>query len=243
VLQVDFSTVSSGPFAGATQSDSGSFSGPCGGTVSYSIQYDDVTGVFSGTFTFNSFCYSGVVITGSATVSGTVDILSETFENFRLDFTNLSDGSSTLSGYVDYDFTVSPILVDFDAFFKDNATAKVYWVSNYVMEITEDTADVGGSGFPDWVDVRIVSGQYYDPTYGYIDVVTTVNFRFLEIDNYTWPVSGVLVGTGATPQGAANPTKVQLEALDVTQCRITADLDGDGDLNDYGPETINWADL
>jgi len=86
------------------------------------------------------------------------------------------------------------------------------------------------------VDVEIVSGKYYDPTYGYIDVVTTDNFRFLESDNYTWPSSGVMVVTGT------DNTKARLTAVSNTQCQIDADLDGDGDY-EWGPVTKNWVDL
>lgn len=114
------------------------------------------------------------------------------------------------------------------------------------MKVTQDTNNVVDppSNLPDWVDVQIVSGQYYDPIYGYVNVITTVDFRFLESDNYAWPTSGILVGTGTTPQGALFPNKVQLEALNANQCRITADYNGDGLLDDYtGPDPIDWTSL
>jgi hypothetical protein len=224
--QVDLSFVSGGPIIGATQSENGSVSGPCGGTVSYSVQYDDATGVFSGTFTFNSYCDTGVVITGSATVSGTVDIALLTFESIRFDFTNLSDGSSTLSGYIDIDFTgVSNIRVDFDVLLKDNTTSKVYWVSNYIMYIT-----IGSN----YADVNISFGFYYDPDYGYVAVETPTPFRVYDTD--IWPSSGVMIATGT------GNTKAMLTAISNTQCQIDADLDGD-DTYEWGPDTKNWEDL
>ena len=223
VLQVDLSAIPGPPFVGA--SSSGSVSGPCGGSASYTIQYDDSTGTFSGTFTFSSYCDSGVVITGSATVSGTVNTGTSTFESVRFDFSNLSDGSSTLNGYLDIDFTVSPIRIDFDAFLKNNATSKVYWVSNYVMFVT-----IGSN----YVDGNISSGNYYDPDYGYVTVTTPTPFRLYDTDS--WPSSGDMVVTGTGNK------KVRLTAISNTQCQIDADLDGDGTY-ESGPTTYNWADL
>jgi hypothetical protein len=225
ILKVDLSFVSGGPFIGATQSESGSVAGPCGGTASYSLQYDDATGVFSGTFTFNSYCDSGVVITGTTTVSGTINIGLSIFEDIHFDFTNLSDGNSTLKGYIDIDFTVSPIRVDFDTLLKDNATSKVYWTSNYVMYVTEGI---------NYADVNISSGTYYDPDYGYVTVTSPTPFRVYDTD--TWPSSGVMVATGT------GNTKVMLTAISSTQCQIDTDLDGD-DTYESGPTIYNWADL
>lgn len=225
LLKVDLSFVSGGPIIGATQSESGSVAGPCGGTASYSVQYDDATGVFSGTFTFNGYCDSGVVITGTTTISGTVDIVLSTFESISFDFTNLSDGSSTLSGSIDIDFTVSPVRVDFDTLLKDNATSKVYWASNYVMYVTEDV---------NYADVNISSGTYYDPDYGYVTVTSPTPFRVYVTD--IWPSSGVMIATGT------GNTKVRLTAISNMQCQIDADLDGD-DIYEWGPDTKNWEDL
>lgn len=226
IQQVDLSFVSGDPIIGATQSESGSVSGPCGGTASYSIQYDDATGVFSGTFTFNSYCDTGVVISGSATVSGSVDIVLSTFESISFDFTNLSDGSSTLSGYIDIDFTDgSNIRVDLDILLKDNTTSKVYWVSNYIMYIT-----IGSN----YADANISFGFYYDPDYGYVAVETPTPFRVFDTD--IWPSSGVMIATGT------GNTKARLTSISNTQCQIDADLDDD-DIYEWGPDTKNWEDL
>jgi len=225
ILKVDLSFVSGGPFIGATQSESGSVAGPCGGTASYSLQYDDATGVFSGTFTFNSYCDSGVVITGRTTVSGTVNIGLSIFEDIHFNFTNLSDGSSTLNGDIYIDFTVSPIRIDFDTLLKDNATSKVYWASDYVMYVTEGV---------NYADVNISSGTYYDPDYGYVTVITPTPFRVYDTD--IWPSSGIIIATGI------GNAKVRLTAISSMQCQIDADLDGD-DIYEWGPDTKNWEDL
>jgi hypothetical protein len=224
VLQVDLSSITSPPFIGATES--GTEGGPCGGSVSYSLQYNETTGVFSGTFTFSSYCDSGVVISGGTTVSGTINLGSSTIDDINFHFTNLSDGSSTLSGNLNMDLTVTPIRVDFDTVLKNNSTNTVYWAQDYVIYITD-----GGSYF----DVEINSGNYHEPDYGYVTISTPTPFRIYNLD--LWPSSGVMVATGT------GNTKVRLTAISNTQCQIDADLNGDDIYDDWGPVTKNWEDL
>jgi hypothetical protein len=232
LFQVDLSSISSGPFIGATQSESGSGSGACGGTASYFIQYNDQTGVFSGNFTFSSYCEAGVTLSGSASFSGSLDLSDPNnpiFEGITFTFTNMSDGNSTLNGTIDIDLSSSPNIVTFDALLKDDVTGKVYWVKDYDMSITEG---VDGTGY--YVDLDILSGTYYDPDYGYITVETTTPIRAYDINE--WPSSGVIVVTGN------NNKKVRLSVIDEIQCQIDADLDGDGSY-EWGPVVKNWADL
>jgi len=228
VLQVDLSSITSPPFIGALQS--GTEEGSCGGTVSYSMQINETTGVFSGTFTFSSYCDSGVVISGSTTVSGTFNIGTSTFDVIHFHFTNLSDGSSTLSGDMDMDFRVSPIEIDLDTYLKDNANT-VYWAQDYVIYITEGVEGFGDS----YLDVEINSGKYYEPDYGYVTITTPTPFRVFYVSDL-WPSSGVMVATGT------GNTKVRLTAISNTECQIDADLDGDGDY-ELGPANKNWEDL
>lgn len=228
VLQVDLSSITRPPFIGASKSSTED--GPCGGTVSYSLQYNETTGVFSGTFTFSSYCDSGVVISGSTTVTGTINIGTSAIDDIHFKFTSLSDGSSTLSGNLYMDFTVSPIRIDYDTYLKDNATNTVYWAQDYVIKITEGV-DVDG----DYLDVEINSGNYYEPDYGYVTITTPTPFRIYVSD--LWPSSGVMVATGT------GSTKVRLTAISNTECQIDADLNGDDIYDDWGPVTKNWEDL
>jgi hypothetical protein len=232
LLQVDLSFLSGGSFIGATQSESGSMSGTCGGSASYTMQYNDQTGVFSGNFSFSSYCNGGVTYSGGASFSGYLDLSdpnNPSFESFTFTFTHLSDGSSTLNGTIDIDFSSSPTIVTFDALLKDNVSGKVYWVKDYGMSITE-----GSDGTGNYVDLDILSGSYYDPDYGYITVETPTPIRTYDLDE--WPSEGVIVVTGNSNH------KVSLSAVDETQCEIDADLDGD-DTYEWGPVYKNWADL
>ena len=233
VLKVDLSSITSPPFIGASRIDTED--GPCGGTVSYSMQINESTGVFSGTFTFSSYCDSGVVISGSTTVSGTVDLGTSTIDDIDFHFTNLSDGSSTLSGDLNMDLTVLtvfPVQVDFDTYLKDNSTNTVYWAQDYVIKITE-----GVNGFGDsYLDVEINSGNYYEPDYGYVTITTPTPFRVF-YGSDLWPREGFMVATGT------GNTKVRLTAISNTECQVDADLNDDDIYDDWGPVTLNWENL
>jgi hypothetical protein len=232
LLQIDLPSVSGGSFIGATKYASDYMLGTCGGSASYNMQYNDITGDFSGNFSFSSYCNGGVTFSGGASFLGSLDLSdpnNPTFESFTFTFTHLSDGSSTLDGTIDIDLSSPPAIVTFDARLRVDATRKVYWVKDYDMSITEGV-DGGGS----YVELYILSGSFYDPDYGYIAVETPTPVK--TYDSYAWPSSGVIVVTGNSNH------KARLSAIDETQCRIDADLDGNGSY-EWGPVDKNWADL
>jgi hypothetical protein len=233
LLQIDLPSVSGGSFIGATQYASDSMLGTCGGSASYNMQYNDITGDFSGNFSFSSYCNGGVTFSGGASFSGSLDLSdpdNPAFESFTFTFTHLSDGSSTLDGTIDFDLSSPPAIVTFNALLKVNVTGKVYWVKDYDMSITEDS---DGGGY--YVELYILSGSYYDPDYGYITVETSTPIKTYGSDD--WPSNGVIVITGNSHH------KVRLTALDETQCQIDADLNGDGTY-EWLPLVIkNWEDL
>ena len=239
LFQLDLSSVSGGPIIGATQTESGSVSGPCGGTASYTIQVNDQTGVFSGNFSFIDYCADGVIISGTANFSGTFDLSdpnNPTFETVTLTFSNLTSGIATMDGTIVIDLSSSPIIVTFNARLRDDSTGKVYKVENYTMEITEGS-DVGGN----YVEVEISSGKYYDPDYGYVAVSTDPLAPFKIYDTDEWPSSGILIVIGEIGT-EGNNTEARLEALDADTCQITADTDGDL-VYDYDSGVLNWTDL
>ena len=53
----------------AVQSETDSFPGDCGGTASYTISVDDISGDFSGSFTFSNYCELGDVTNGSLSMT------------------------------------------------------------------------------------------------------------------------------------------------------------------------------
>jgi hypothetical protein len=78
-----------------------------------------------------------------------------------------------------------------------------------------------------------LSGRYYDPDFGYVDVSTTIPF-ILDYDA-EWPISGELLCSGA---GSA----AILTVIDATSYIVDADRNGDG-VYEYNVGPFLWADL
>ncbi len=199
--------------------------GDCGGSATYSMNLNEVTGDFLGSMEFIAFCSGSVTISGSASFSGSVDLITSEFLEFSLSFSSLtttSDSDSfTVSGDITFNYQTSPATATMDILMPDSTSGKVYWVNNYSLTI-EDTG-----AFVDFT----VSGRFYDPDYGWVDIGTTTNFQISVGQEY--PYQGVLVldGTGGT--------QARLTALSSTTYEVEADTDGDGNY-DWGPVTSSW---
>lgn len=225
--QVDFRTGSGADGSRTTVTES--VVGDCGGTGAYTINFNDGTGVFSGSFTFTNYCNQGTTITGGVTFSGTVDVNNNMLLSFSFSFVALTVSSAgdslTLGGTLSIDTVGSPSTLTLDVFVRYNTDGNpVYWVRDYTLIVTE------GSGF---VDLQI-SGIFYNPVEGYVTVSTDTPISVNDGDDY--PSSGVLVITGG------GDTKAKLTFVSSTTYRVEADTDGDGTY-DYNSGDLLWADL
>ncbi|MBI5058085.1 MAG: hypothetical protein HZB61_15855 [Nitrospirae bacterium] len=231
LLKVDVISSSDDAVSGASATDAGTIQGDCAspGNASYTITYDDVTGNFSGSMNFSSYCSEGVTISGSANFSGKVDVNTEDFLQLSISFDTLSAASGsdsfTADGDIAFDFDASPMTATINVLLKDNSTADVFKIENFSMTMSD------GSNY---VDVSVVSGRFYHPDYGYVDAYTSTALRIYSGDD--WPSQGVLVCAGNTG------TKSRLTALSSTQYTVEADTNGDGTF-DYNSGPLNWADL
>jgi hypothetical protein len=232
--QVDFRTATDGSGSRATETVSG-IVGDCGGTAAYSIEFNEGTGLFEGSFSFSNYCNQGTTITGAVTFSGTVDVnndnalLSFSFSFVALTVSSAGD-SLTLGGTLSIDTVGSPSTLTLDVFVRYNTDCNpVYWVRDYTLIVTE------GSGF---VDLQI-SGIFYNPVEGYVTVSTDTPISVNDGDDY--PSSGVLIVTG-NPGTAGGNTKAKLTFVSSTTYRVEADTDGDGTY-DYNSSDLFWADL
>jgi hypothetical protein len=99
--------------------------------------------------------------------------------------------------------------VTLDFVLRDDATQAAYKLQNYVIALTN------GSGYVD----AAISGRYYDPVQGYIDISTPTPLRISGTDY--WPSSGVLQATG--DNDAASFT-----ALSSTTYQLDIDSNNDG---------------
>lgn len=212
----------------AMRTDSGSFTGNCSnGTASYSISFDDVSGDFSGSFSFSNYCDLGDTINGSLSFSGNIDVNSLTFGTMTMTMSSLSissgNDSFTADGSMSFNPSSSPIAATMNMKLKDNTTQQVFWVDDFSLTILETIN----------YEELSMAGRFYHPDYGYVEITTTTPFRYTGLDEYPYP--GVMVATGS------NGGTTTLTSLSNTSYRVDIDEDGDGNLEQT--TTGNWNSL
>ena len=215
VRQVDFRTSSTHILdAGAIVSETVVIYGTCGGNADISADLDDVTGEFTGDINFTDFCSEGIIINGPSSFSGKVRMNDYELLQFSLSFTtlnvNFGDLVLTMAGSISAETSLQSDILAIDVYTRNNDVGVVYWVNNYQMTISE------GMGYIEFG----ISGRFYDPVYGYVDVFTPIIFR-MNPEQYG-PSTGVLLAVGK------NGTKAQFLAVNPTTFKVLADTNGDG---------------
>jgi hypothetical protein len=99
--------------------------------------------------------------------------------------------------------------VKIDCLLRDNSSKLVYKVEKLIISLT------AGATYSD----ASISGRYYDPKYGYIDISTPAPLRISGTDY--WPSSGVLHAMG-------NNDSASFTALSGTSYQLDIDTDNDG---------------
>ena len=221
---VDFSSASSFDINAATQSASDIINGSCGGTMSYSVSFDDVHGIFSGSFTFSNYCNDGTTINGAARFDGQMDVDTQAFIEATFSFDNLTGGDLAIDGTIHIDFTTSPRIFTFNAYCQNPITGVVVWIQNYSITIDE---------FADHAVVEM-GGRFYHPDFGYVTLTTPV--ALVLYSGEEWPDSGTLEVAGA------NGSKAKLTAIDNLTCTVEVDGNGDGTY-EWDSGVMNWEDL
>lgn len=229
VAEIDFESGLETDLPAAIQSDSGDIDGGCGGRAYYSIQVDDQSGDFTGSLRFEGYCEEGTTLNGRTTFSGQIDLNTHELEYFTLSFDTITGTSGsesiTMDGVINISISGASIAATMNMLIRDDNVHRVYRIENYQMVLTD---------YAGYIEVDI-SGRFYHPDYGYVDLETTTPFEVYLGDDY--PTSGVLEVTGEGGTG------VRLTAIDETTCQVDADTDGDGDYDDYASGPIFWADL
>ena len=204
--------------------------GECGGSASGTISVDNQTGSFSGTMVFAAYCDSDVLIDGSATFSGTMDLDSEEFSSLTIEFDYLqasdASGSYVFDGSIQMSVQSSAIMITISMYLEDGSNDYVFWLNNYQMSV-EDY----------WTYFSMtISGDFYYPDYGYVSLSTE---QTLIIDASTGtPSSGVLIVTGENGS-AGGPTEARLTCYSGGQFQVEADTDGDG-VYDWTSDMLSW---
>jgi len=226
----EFQIGSSSVVTAAQVTKSQTVNGTCGGTQVTTITYDDVTGNYTGTVTFTNYCDDGDVTNGVASVSGIYDLVNDTLLTIIMSTSSINISGAvnlTIKGTFSMNFQTGFLGIT-DFYVRDNNSGKVEWVPNFTITSVE-----GGGGT--YTDLTM-TGRYYNPDYGYVDLTTTTSIRqYTDLPN---PSSGILLLTGA-PGSAGGNTKAQLVFLSSSSYEVDADTNGD-DSWDWNSGTKNW---
>ena len=195
--------------------------GNCGGTANYTLNINDATGSYDGTFIFTQYCEDGIVISGDTDINGTINLATGDIITITYVFDNLTVDEFIYKGNIFVNSTVTPQTITLDLLTKYSASNKVYWAKDYRILITEINA----------TDIEMeVTGTYYDPDQGYVNVSTP---EPLLVSTGDWPILGIVLCIGG------NNTKTKLTAISASSYRIETDTNGD-DTYDYNSGILVW---
>lgn len=196
-------------------------SGSCGGSVSNSMTINDATLDISLTSVFKNYCEGGVTISGNMSLTLILDAASVDYGLMTMTFINLrfrADGESVaMSGNMRFSYYDSVPVLTTNMLIQD-ATGKVFKIENMIITMAEG---VDGSG--DYLDISM-EGRFYDPDYGYVELVTTTPMRVYYLTD-NWPSAGSYVLIGA------NAATVTMTA-DAVGYTLELDLDGVAGVDD-----------
>jgi hypothetical protein len=198
--------------------------GNCGGHATCDLDTNKLTGETNGSVTYSDYCDMGITISGTSSLSGTKNLVTEDWITANISFDNLIVESNTLDGNILLDNTVTPGTVTMNVYSKDNTSGKVFWIDGYQLGIIDRDAEKEAD----------LEGTFYHPDYGY--VILSMDNTFLLYDGDEWPSTGSIFFEGD------NSTEAQLVILDNLTCRIEADTDSDG-IYDWDSGILNWSDL
>ena len=205
----------------AMKTYTGSATGNCGGSSSYSLSADSSTGVFSGTLTLVNLCENQVKINGAVSFSGKINISTEKIESLdfslsRVNFTK-NGNSATIGGTLNITGS-SPLVVS----------------SNFVIEENSKTYKLQDATIKIWDGVSYgqieLSGRFYDHDHGYVDVVT--NTRFKVSNSSYWPYDGKLTITGNNSSATITANNSTTYTVVITESNIVTST-----------TTHNWSEL
>ena len=197
--------------------------GNCGGSATLSGSYDDFSGAISITANFNAYCQDNSTLSGSIAAAGNIVGSSSSgfsITNMGITISNLSatmasgdsftaDGTLSIAPQSGYTSISTNSVITINMLLQDSTTSKIYKLSNY--QISQTVASSNN-------DI-VITGRYYDPDEGYIDLSTPTTIRIMSVDQ--WPSSGILKGTG-------NSSSATITALDNTSYQLDVDTDNNG---------------
>ncbi len=165
------------------------------GSFTYSINYDQTAGSFSGTVSFSQYRETSTSATISGTIgfSGVYNQAAGTFSSLSITMSNMTGSSGggrtfAMDGSMAYSTAGTTKTVTMTVVLTDSASGRTYWIKNFTLTL------VGNS--------LTVTGTYYDPVHGYVVISTVTPLTVATMD--ATPTSGQLLFTGS------NGTKARL---------------------------------
>lgn len=209
---------SSAPSYRAVQSGKFEIDGSCGGNMSLEASVDDIAGTYTAKIKLDHFCNGGVTLNGKMSMEGSFDPGGATFFSlffsFNLTFQS-NEESFALKGDLDIDYEDDQAAMVMNVLMED-AGGKAFRIDNYTWTVID-------YGTYSTVDI---SGRFYHPDHGYVDIVTTEVFVINQGQDSA--SSGILVVTGK------DNTKARLTVLSTNSYLVEVDI---GDGNGYVPVT------
>jgi hypothetical protein len=183
---------------------------------------------FSGYLVFKDCVIENVYLNGTLFFTGSFDIVS--YDGMWIvwttsDLTEVygTGESYSYDGSVEMSVTLSTLTIQIkiDYLVRDNMSGLVYMFSNYSIDAVDLVTELALS----------ISGRYFHPTYGYVDLNTLEAFKIRELER--WPYIGI-----ASVEGYNSSLKIDCEGVSNDTFTLSLDADGDGI---YETVTIeNW---
>ncbi|WP_372680072.1 hypothetical protein [Desulfosarcina sp.] len=207
--------------------------GPCGGQATGIIQVDDVTGAFSGSLTFSSYCESNVSLNGSTDFSGKINLSTDEIVNASFGFSYLTCTESSETYIIDGTLVIvnhpANMAITVDMLFQDGIGGDVFWIKDYQMDVVETGPTMSMTIF----------GNFYSPQYGYV-VLSTQQALVVDTTDQV-PSAGILIAEGENGS-AGGPTMARLTCLSAGLFKVETDTDGDGDYDTVSVDLF-WDDF
>lgn len=212
--------------------------GNCGGSAAVNGSYDDDNRTFSLSANLDNYCRDGTTLNGTVGASGvaasgkrqriTISSITATFTMLTAryrgdDFS--ADGTMSISPQTGHAYVEGNMIITLGMLIKDKATAKTYKLEDFRITRTSTVAAVS------FEDITI-SGRYYDPDEGYIDLITPTPLRLINGDQ--WPSSGSLRATGKSDSAT-------LTAQSNTTYQLDIDKNGNGSVD--STESGLWTNV
>ncbi|GFO53684.1 hypothetical protein GMSM_06910 [Geomonas sp. Red276] len=165
----------------ANQTINGAYSG----SASFSLNLNQSTGEFSGSMTFSNYCEQAgtATVSGSVGIGGVFNMNTGAFNSLTMTFNPLSAtlNNATSSLYGSIGFSVQGSSETMTISCTVSSGGAVYWLRDWTFTLTSTS--------------MTISGQYYDPQYGYVDITTPTPLTVNSLSGE--PTAGVVLFNGA----------------------------------------------